>query len=199
MIPMLPFVAFGTAIVVDTGLTYLWQYTCETLQAMPLPLSLILSAGVCVVIVGAPFLVSLGLDLDHVRNGFPTEIDPFLVNPAEARQVAQFINTHAQPADLVIVTPAISWLLDTRTVDVQMSIAATGRGTVHYPPNIPADRWLFDPRIEQARYVVLDNFWRSWGVANIPGLSGLLQQVQEWPQVFQIGSLMVYQNPVLPP
>jgi hypothetical protein len=155
----------------------------------------IVSASICLLIIGTPFLVTLQLDFDHVQHGFPTSIDPFLINPAEARQVAAFINTHAQADDLVIVTPAMSWLLKTRTADIQMSVAATSQGTAHYPPNIPLDRWLFDPRIDHARYVVLDNFWRSWGTANITGLDSLIAQIERWPQIFKAGSLIVYENP----
>jgi len=118
-----------------------------------------------------------------------------LMRPAEARPVAEYMNARVKPTDLVIVTPAMSWLIQARTADIQMSVAATGQGTVHYPPNIPPERWLYSPAVEGARYVVLDSFWRTWGVVSIPGLDSLIAQIQRWPQVFQAGSLSVYQNP----
>lgn len=195
MIPLLPLVAFGTAALVDTGIPFLWRTIDEALRSIPVRLARVASTAACVLIVGVPFLVSLGLDLDHVQNGFPTAIDPFLTNPAEARQAADFINAHTGPQDLVIVSPSVSWLINARTADVQMSIAAGGTATAHYPANLPAERWVFDPRVDGARYVVIDNFWRGWGIANIAGLGELTDRVEQWPVVFRAGSMTVYGNP----
>jgi hypothetical protein len=101
MIPLLPFIAFSAAILMYTGLPYIWRQLIETLNPAGPIGSLLISAAICLFVAGSPILVSLWLDVDHVHSGFPTSIDPFLTSPDEARQVAQFINTNAQPDDLV--------------------------------------------------------------------------------------------------
>jgi hypothetical protein len=54
----------------------------------------------------------------------------------------------------------------------------------------------FDPDYHHARYVVIDNLWRNWGVVHIPGLSDMVNDVQNmWPQVFALGQFAVYANP----
>jgi hypothetical protein len=197
MVPLLPFIAFGTAALIYNGAPFVWQQLRDTLRSKIGRAAPLISASVCILIIAVPFLESLILDLDHVQNGIPTAIDPFLINPEEARQAAQFINANASPTDLVIINPAMSWLVNTRTADIQMSIAATGLGNVHYPSNIPSDRWLYDPRIEQARYVVLDNLWRSWGANTIAGMDNLLLTIEQWPVAFHSGNVTVYRNPIL--
>jgi hypothetical protein len=198
MIPLLPLAAFGAAVLVDAGLPYIWNSARRARPGVPASASRAASAAACLLIVGMPFVVSLILDVDHVRGAFPTAIDPFLTDPVEARQAAQFINAHTRRDDLVIVTPSISWLLHAHTADVQMSIAATGVRTVHYPPGLPADRWVYDPRVERARYVVIDDFWRGWGTANVAGLAALTERIERWPQAFRAGAISVYRNPSAP-
>ncbi|HLY25246.1 MAG TPA: glycosyltransferase family 39 protein [Aggregatilineales bacterium] len=195
MIPLLPFVAFGTASLVHRGLPYLWWQIAGSLQSAGRLPSLFLCASVCLFLVLSPFVLSLWLDMDHVRSGFPTAIDPFLTDPAQAQQVAAYLNANIQTDDLVIVNPALSWLLHARTADMQMAIAATGEGTVHFPPNIPLDRWVYDPRLEKARYVVIDNFWTRWAIPNIPQAGAIIAQVERWPEVFQTSDFAVYHNP----
>lgn len=185
MIPLLPLAAFGAALLAERGTRWMWQ-TASHRWAM---------AAVCAVVIGTPVMVTLALDLEHVQGGFPTPIDPFLTNPGDARKTAEFINAHVRSDDLVIVSPAISWLIHAHTADIQMAIAATGVRTVHFPAGIPAGRWVYDPRVEKVRYVVVDDFWRGWGAANVDGLSALLERVGRWPRVFEAGGIQVFANP----
>ncbi|HLY25971.1 MAG TPA: hypothetical protein VKQ72_06505 [Aggregatilineales bacterium] len=157
--------------------------------------SLILSASTCLCLVVSPFAMSLWLEIDHVRSVFPIAIGPFLTDPAQAQQVATYLNANTQPDNLVIITPAVNWLLDARTADLQMSIAATGEGTVHFPPHIPMDRWAYDPRLDKARYVVIDNFWKRWAIPNIPQAGTIIDEVERWPEVFQTSDFALYRNP----
>jgi hypothetical protein len=195
MIPLLPFIALGTASLVYTGVLYLWCELDKTVQEIGRIPSLLLKCGALLLIVISPFAISLWLAVDHVRSIFPTAIDPFLTDPAQAEQVAAYLNANTQPHDLVIITPAASWLLNTRTADIQMSIAATGEGTVHFPQHIPPDRWVYDPRLDRARYVVIDNFWKRWAVPNIQQAGEIIAQVERWPEVFQTSDFVVYRNP----
>lgn len=150
--------------------------------------------GAALVLLGAGGL-SLVKTLPQVTHGFVSSIDDFLISPAEAQAVAGYINHHAQPDDVIIASPAVGWLLEAHTADFQMAVAATGTATPHLPANLPPERWAFDPRLERARFVVVDNLWRNWAVVDVPGVTAIMQTVQSWPVVFVAGTVNVYQNP----
>ena len=76
-----------------------------------------------------------------------------------------------------------------------MSVAATGRETVLLPGDIPGERFAFDPRYTEARFVVVDNLWRNWAVWDVAGVPDMLRQVETWPLVFKSGEIEVYANP----
>src|SRR5262249_13865506 len=133
-----------------------WQWT----------LQIVVTSGIVFFIGIAPFTVSLSLTLNNVQNGFPTAIDPFLIRADDAIRVAQFVNTHANSDDLVIASSAMAWQLQTRTADFQMASVATGQATPHFPDDLPASRFVYDPRLENARYVVIDDLWRNWAAVN---------------------------------
>ena len=118
-----------------------------------------------------------------------------LINAADARQAADYVNRHTSADDVVIGSPPTAWLFDSQAADFQMVVAATGEGTVHFPPDLPADRFAFDPRYTGARFVVVDNLWGNWGAVHIPGVLRMLREVEMWPLVFEAGAVQVYRNP----
>jgi len=196
VVPLLPFVGLGVAAVIRRGVPYASQTVRGALRPLLRGKCLTIGANlILLLIVAAPFATSLVLTVGQVRDGFRTEIDPFLLNPDHARQVAGFVNAHTTHDDVVIASPSLAWLLQANTADVQMSIAATGQGTPDMPADIPTDRFAFNPRYTQARFVVVDNLWRNWATWNVPGMPEMLQQVETWPMVFQAGEIEVYGNP----
>lgn len=43
---------------------------------------------------------------------------------------------------------------------------------------------------------MIDNLWRNWGIYHIPGLDGIMSDIQEnWALVFEAGEITVYRNP----
>jgi len=53
----------------------------------------------------------------------------------------------------------------------------------------------FNPDYHQARFVVIDNLWRNWGVIFIPGLSNVVSDVQNnWRKVYELGQFSVYEH-----
>jgi hypothetical protein len=96
---------------------------------------------------------------------------------------------------LVVVSPTISWLIHARTADFQMALAAAKQATIHLPGDIPPARFVYDARFDQARYVIIDNLWRTWGAFNIPGVAQMIRQAEGWPVVFEAGQIRVYRNP----
>ncbi len=75
-----------------------------------------------------------------------------------------------------------------------MSIAYEGQATPHLPANIPGDRFVYPAHYQQARYAVVDNYWRNWGVTNVAGLADMMAEIERWPLVFESGEIAVYRN-----
>jgi 4-amino-4-deoxy-L-arabinose transferase-like glycosyltransferase len=208
MIPLLPLVALGAAALVRYGTPYVFGVVYESLEAVLGELKrtryivslqrLIVPAGaglVVLLVVVSPLLTSTALMFDHVVNHWQTAIDPFLITPDDARQAADYVNSRVSAEDVVIASPTLAWMFHANAADFQMAVAATGEGTVHFPPDIPPERLAFDPRYEGARFVVVDNLWRNWGAVHIPGVLRMLRDVETWPLAFEAGSIQVYENP----
>ncbi len=209
MIPFLPWVALGVAALVRYGAPWIvgaahrgllalfaaWGWHADRRGRLRAYVS---RAGAYVVfasVVAAPFLISTVLTLDRVHGNYGTVIDAFLINPEDAQSAANFVNGHTDIRDTVIASPAVAWLFQAQTADFQMAVAATGRATAHLPADIPADRFVFDPRYTQARFVVVDNLWRNWGAIHMPEVAALMHDVETWPLAFEAGEIAVYRNP----
>ena len=183
LIPLLPFAALGVASLMRYGVAWIASRFGQRL-----------SAALGVLMAGALLLSTFQL-VEQVQAGFHTDIDAFLLDPIAARDVAEFVNQRVTSTDLVIASPTLAWRLRANVADLQMPIAYRGQATPHLPGHIPAGRWAFDPSLEQARFVIVDNLWRNWAVPNVPGVSEMLQEIEAWPIVFRSGEVMVYQNP----
>ena len=175
LIPLFPLIALGVANVVR--------------PRRGKPVTYVIAAVFTVLM----FSSTLSL-VTQIHDGFHTDIDPFLLNPADAVRVAEYVNANAAADDVVIASPGVAWLIDARAADMQMSIANRGTATPHLPANLPTDRWSFDPDYQAARFVVIDNLWRNWAVPNVPGVAEMMREVETWPLVLRSGEIVVYQN-----
>jgi hypothetical protein len=133
----------------------------------------------------------------QVYQGFDTAIAWVLIDPAGARQVADFVNQSVRPTDLVIASPATAWMFHANVTDFQQVVAAKGIATMHFPDNIPADRFAFPVDEKGARYVVFDRIWFNWAALNMPAVKDLMDEIAQWPAVFKVGEYTVYANPAL--
>lgn len=174
MIPLWPLVALGSAMLIERLAHWRWWLA---------------------LVVAVSFMVWLPATARQIYTGFVTPIDDFLINPADAHAAAQFANQHSDTDDVIIASPAVAWMLTGHAADFQMAVAATGQATVHLPANIPADRFVFDPRVENARYVIVDNLWRNWAGVQMLAVAAMMQTVAQWPIAFQSGEIVVYRNP----
>jgi hypothetical protein len=206
MIALLPLVAVGAASLVYYGTPYVFRAVesaftpfSQTRQVMSLqhPLARIGAGLAVLLVVASPLLTSTALMVNQVPTRWNTAIDPFLLNADDARQAAEYVNQHTDADDLVIGSPPVGWLFEAHAADFQMAVAATGEGTVHFPPDVPSERFAFDAHYEQACFVVVDNLWRNWGAVHIPGVLRMLSEVETWPLAFEVGSIQVYRNPRL--
>ncbi|MEP7359720.1 MAG: hypothetical protein ABI847_20885, partial [Anaerolineales bacterium] len=189
MIPLLPLAALG----LGAGVERLFS-AMQGIQRRHRLARLAVSAGVMglALLAGAQ---AVSRDWGQAMGQIPTDIDPFLVAPAEARAAAEFVNARAAPEDVVIASPAVAWLVRGRVADFQMALAYSGAATPHLPANLPRERFAFDPRFERARFVVVDDLWRNWGAADVAGLAAELEGVRAgWRLVFQAGAVDVYER-----
>ncbi|NTU61855.1 MAG: glycosyltransferase family 39 protein [Chloroflexi bacterium] len=183
LIPLFPFIALGVASLVRYGTA------CLTSRFGPQ------SAVALSVLTAALLLLSTFRLVEQVRDGFRTDIDGFLLDPMATQEAAAFVNQRTASSDLVIASPILAWMLHARVADIQMPLAQRGQATPHLPANVPRERWAFEPNVELARFVIVDNLWRNWAVPNMPGVADLLQEIATWPIVLRLGEVMVYQNP----
>ncbi len=206
MIPLLPFIGLGIASLIQRGAPYIFQITRDGLLALikhwghfshQSTLSASVAGLVVALIVISPLLCSTWLMYNQVRAHLSTAIDPFLINPSDARRVAQFINAQADPADVVIASPALGWQIRANVAEPQMALAAAGQATPLLPANIPPERFVFDPHYDRARFVVIDNLWRNWAAFTLPGMPEMMRQITSWPLVFKSGEIEVYSNPAI--
>ncbi len=208
MIALLPLVALGAGALVRYGAPDVFRAVCTGLEALfasrtrravslQRRLARVGAGGVVLLVVGSPLLTSTALMVNQIDSHWSTAIEPFLINAADAREAAEYVNRRTSAGDVVIGSPPVAWLFDAQAADFQMAVAATGEGTVHFPPDVPAARFAFDPRYTGARFVVVDNLWRNWGAVHIPGVLRMLREVESWPRVFEAGAIEVYRNPDL--
>jgi hypothetical protein len=211
LIPLFPFVALGMAALIRYGVPLVAQTTREGLKSLfqswkwsparPAGQWLrarVLALGVSLalfLVVLSPFLIVTFLVAGQAQSGFHTAIDPVLVNPRDARQAAGFVNRQVRPDDLVIASPALTWLLRTHAADFQLAIAATGKATRHLPANIPPERFAYDVRYTGARFVIVDPVWRNWAAKNMPEVAEMMRAVEAWPLALRVGEVDVYRNP----
>ncbi len=199
MIPLMPLVALGVAGLLHDGLPRMWAGLREGLGAVghvPERMVTLLAGGALVLPGAAALAFVLALPFLSVAQGWQTAFDPLLVRPADAQTVAALVNRCAMPDDLVIASPGIAWVFTVRVADFQMAVAITGEDAVHLPGSTPLNRYVYDPHVENAAYVVVDGLWRGWGSVHMPGAVRLLAHVEQaWTPVLTAGQLSVYANP----
>jgi len=195
MIPFLPLFALGIGSLLCSGLPSIMERVGKN---FPSRWRTVFTAAPSVLIGSLLIFNALSFDLNGIRSGFVTDIDPFLIPSAQGRAVAAYVNAHAQPEDVIIATPAVGWQFRANVMDFQMSVAATDHiATPHLPADLAPDRLAFDPNYATADYAVIDNLWRNWGIYHIPGLDGIMSDIQaHWTLVFEAGEIAVYQNPI---
>jgi 4-amino-4-deoxy-L-arabinose transferase-like glycosyltransferase len=209
LIPLLPWVALGAATLLRVGTPAIWhsiESGSRTLLERWSPRRAIglkiqtraaqaIAALVVITIVAAPLVLATGFLSVQVQSRLPTVMDELLIDPAAARAAAKFINSETTQDDLVIVSPGWAWLLHAHAADFQQAVAATGHATPHFPGDIPPDRFAFDPRVAQAKFVAIDNVWRNWAASRIPEVADMMRQIELWPLAWQAGDIAVYRNP----
>ena len=139
-------------------------------------------------------MVYEGLFLDYSL--FTSRPGTTVADPRTARLATSFVNAGTSSDDVVLTSPTIAWLVQAHAADFQMAIAATGQATQHLPAGIPFDRFRFDPRLDNATYVILDPLWRGWASAQMSQVAEMVRKVaQERVLEESFGAFDVYRHP----
>jgi len=183
VLPFLPFIAIGIA----GFLHQAWGFVRENFEYS---IGQIIVAG----LIAIPILYSVNQVFEQVNGQFITEIDAFLIDADDAGDVADFINANRVENDLVITSAPIGWMIDAHVADFQMAAIADGQDAIHLPGYLPENRYAFAVDYQSARYVVIDDLWRNWGVVHIPQIAEMVDDVGSWELVFEAGSIRVYEQ-----
>jgi hypothetical protein len=137
----------------------------------------------------------------YVRFDTPLQFG-MVQNTGDAYRTAEFINTHASSDDLVLSTYSLWWLLKTRNANIPQALLKKGIHTDFYLSRLSPDRFLFDPSLEKARFVVEDSFTdqRMGSLPETPhyAIRTAIEYVRsKWKKVFEAGEYRVYENPFL--
>jgi len=209
--PLFPFVALGIASLIIHAIPYFINCCYESVTRMIKRNFLLgenqfsnwiitrisvwgISIGIFVIII-SPFLISSLSSLFCIKEGMHTPIDSVLVNPKNAREAIIFLNKNVNSEDVVIASPAIAWMINANVADFQMSIAAEGNKTIHLPSNIPMERFIFNPKYSNARFMIIDPIWRNWAAINMPEVASMMSKVKTWELRFISGDIIVFENP----
>jgi len=169
-----------------------------------------ISARPCAVFTpGIVILVLFGASsLSGSLGHFQTKVDIWTVqSPANAEATSRFINENTTSADFVIVPKHLYWLVThARKSMLTLSPCYDGNTNEMWPTRISIDRFWFDCRWSQAKYLVLaygqttDGRTYGFDAVYTLGLRGMREiigavQAEKWPVVFRQGEFMVLANP----
>ncbi len=156
--------------------------------------------------------------LDGALTHFDTKIDHWTQrSSADAEAAMRFVNERTTTNDLVIVPKQIYWLVKHARRSM-LTFCARYEGVdndMPVPTHIPKELYWFDPRLENAKFVVMEYGVQEVtlpdgrrgqlpvgidAVYTVPVLRGVREVVQrmqqeKWPVVFQQGAYVVLQNP----
>jgi hypothetical protein len=199
-IPLLPILAFGIAGVVHTGVQMVYSYERNrwgSRKVARYPLSLLTSASVIFVLVFMPVLSTIRIVAYYNNTGYTTTFDALLMSPYDTQQVAEFLRPRIREDDVIVTTPVLGALIPGNPIDFQQSVAFSSRiNTPHLPADLPAERLAFNPDYRAARFVVIDDNWRAWGVYNVTGLADIVADVEtNWQQIYAVGGYTVWERP----
>jgi hypothetical protein len=209
-IPVLPLVVLGVAGLLRAAVPFavralrgtiasiirgLWQPSAPRALGFSRAIEWVVACAILGAIVGSPIAVANDQLVAQVRDGFITEIDPFLIDPLDGREAADFVDANTNPDDLVIGSPGLAWQLEANTADLQMPLAYQGVAGPHMPADVPQDRFVYEVDYHSARFVIVENLWYNWGIHHVPGLAQVLEDMSGWSLVYESGSVQVYCNP----
>lgn len=206
LIPLFPLAALGVGVLLVRGvpifvslLEAAWRSGLARSRLSPrgqARLATLLTGLILFLLLAAPpiSMIAEGVWLDY--RPYLDRLGNTLADPVAAEQVAEYVNGHTSRDDVVLASPTIAWLVNAQAADFQMALAATGQATLHFPADIPRSRFRFDPRLENAAYVIVDPLWRGWASTQMPEVAKMVERVEQgWKLEKRVGEFEIYRNP----
>lgn len=216
LLPLLPFVSFGFAVFVQRAVSVAFALFKDDFDALwgwveerwlkpggsepawrPRLKALVVSLLLTFVVL-TPLFGILGEDFFSVYWILLDQPDGVTRRVADSEALVEFLNRRLAGDEVVLASPQIGWALRARVADFQQSVAYAGGDTIHFPDDVPRQRFLYDISLENADYVVLDDLWRGWAADNIEAVEEMIDTVEAWPLVYDAGEYEVHQNPGKP-
>ncbi len=188
--PLLPLAALGMGALILAFIKFIASITARGARSRA---RAIVACGILLIPLGGFMLID---DAASANGTFATPLKPVLPrSAAQARRLADWINQRVRSTDLVIAMPEISWLLHCRTTELLQAVAVTGRATGFYPAGLGPKRFVYDPRLDAARYLVVDSFTRQL-IVEYADERALVRVAQSgWSVVYRQGEYVVYAHP----
>jgi hypothetical protein len=116
-----------------------------------------------------PLIPSLAF-LDYpFREGF--------IPAADAETIAEEISLNLTPEDFVITPGQVSWMLPCHTADIRTVGTYEFGGKTPELYDFVMNRFTVNSSLNNARYAVVDNYWRVWMVSSYPEYDSILEEV----------------------
>jgi len=120
-------------------------------------------------------------------------------NWEDAEKLAEWINMHAEPSDLVVSSPHYMWLFKPRHIDWMFTVLWDPGVDFYHPaienPHDPRELWDGDWR--HAKYAVVDKFTLYWAARQVGIQEVVPEIIATWKPVWRYGEYTVYENPSL--
>ena len=206
LIPLFPFYAIGLGQLIFLSLKALLHFSIDALDEisnrLPFHLSQIglrllhpaSNLFFITLFIITPFFLSILFTHIQIKDStYKTDLEPLLADVSEAQAVVNYLNSHSNPEDVILVSPSIGWALKANAVDYHISLAYMGLSTTFFPNNVSHNRFRFNPEYAKAKYIVIDNLWKNWGEQNLSDLIMLRRFAESFRVVFKTSNISIYQ------
>lgn len=122
-------------------------------------------------------------------------------NPHHAYAIAEFVNSHLRPDELVLASYNVWHLLNTtRKADLPIALAFNGIESDFYLYKLSESRFAYDPSVERAKFAILDFLTDQMAQAppqtiHYPVRLAIEKIQTNWQLVWHTGEFRVFQNP----
>ncbi len=112
----------------------------------------------------------------------------------DVNQVVDYVRAHARPDALVFASPQIVWAVPGHKAEFPLVFLYDGKD-LGYTVHMPRFRFAYSCSLQDAAYVMLDPLARNFATQVVPGMKGLIEEVEQWPLALEAGDIQVYRNP----
>jgi len=161
---------------------------------LPAPLSMFVAALIIFSPLVWMLLGSFAITTYNTNFLFTGDDDLRLVDVQDADQVRTFIAAHVTTDDLVLGSPVLIWGLPTMHRADFLTAIAYNRQVPENFIGMDKTRFTMDLSLHTAKYVILDPLAEEFAPIVIPDMDAWLDEIHQWPIVFEAGEIRVYER-----